>query len=238
MRMTVAWTLPSMGTTGSRNGTLERIFPNSSRARRMSGEWLATLTVSWTARRAPTVLLISRAKTRAGMTPERTIWPGAFALAHQISPCSRACVDDVMDLLVGEADDRAHAAVDAALLHDPTALADEAQGRLEVDGVGRHGRRVLSGGVAGDLERREDDAAPRRVGPHRLEVGDAGRQDRGLGVDGAVELLRRSLEDEPGEREPQLASARSSTSAAAGERRTSSAPIPTYCDPWPGKTKA
>ena len=71
--MTVAWTLPSIGTRGSRNGTLARIWLNSSRARRIRGEWLATLTVSRTALRAPTVLLISRAKASAGITPERTI---------------------------------------------------------------------------------------------------------------------------------------------------------------------
>ena len=101
--------------------------PNSSWARRMSGEWLATLTVRRTALRAPTVLLISRANTRAGMTPERTICPGAFWFATAISPCSRRRVDDLVDLLVRETDDGSHAALDAALLHDPPALADEAE---------------------------------------------------------------------------------------------------------------
>src|SRR5688500_14840623 len=88
--MTVACTLPSIGTLGSRKGTFVRILPNSSRARRISGEWRATLTVSLAALRAPTVVLISSAKTRAGMTPERTIGPRALALATLISPCCRA----------------------------------------------------------------------------------------------------------------------------------------------------
>ncbi len=37
---------------------------------------------------------------------------------------------------------------------------------------------------------------------------------------------------------PIAASARSMTAAAAGERSSRAAPIPTYCEPWPGKTKA
>src|SRR5919106_880791 len=37
---------------------------------------------------------------------------------------------------------------------------------------------------------------------------------------------------------PSAASARSYTAAAWGERSTRSAPIPTYCEPCPGKTKA
>ena len=37
---------------------------------------------------------------------------------------------------------------------------------------------------------------------------------------------------------PSAASARSMIACASGERSSSAVPMPTYCDPWPGNTKA
>ena len=53
----------------------------------------------------------------------------------------------------------------------------------------------------GEANRRQLDAGLRGLGPHRLQVGDAGGQDRGLRVDRQVKLLGRPLSDHPRERE-------------------------------------
>ena len=108
-----------------------------------------------------------------------------------------------MHLLVGEADHRAHAALDAALLHDPAALADELQGRLEVDRLGGDRGRVLARGMSGHLERCQLHALALRLVPKCLQVGDRGGQDGRLRVDGAVQVLSRSVEDQAREREAQ-----------------------------------
>ena len=65
---------------------------------------------------------------------------------------------------------------------------------FEVDRVGGDGGGVLAGRVAGQRPRLSVDAGVGRLGAHRLEEGDAGGQDGGLGVDGQVELLGRALE--------------------------------------------
>ena len=104
-------------------------------------------------------------------------------------------LDDLVDLLVGQADDGAHAAGDAALLHDPPSLANEPQRIGVVDGICGNRGGVLAGRVPGHRERHDLDSCLERLGSDRVQEREAGGQDRGLRVDGLVELLGRSLED-------------------------------------------
>ena len=78
---------------------------------------------------------------------------GSVGVGHGDLAVLLCPLDDLVHLLVGEADDGAHAALDPTLLHDPAALANEPQRRLEVDRLGGHRGRVLARGVAGNLER-------------------------------------------------------------------------------------
>ena len=109
-------------------------------------------------------------------------------------------VHDLVDLLIGEADDGSHAALDAPLLHDPATLAHQPDRRLEVDCVGSHRCRVLAGRMPGEAQRRQLDAGLVRLRAHRLEVRDAGGQDGRLRVHRQVELLGRALGDHPRQR--------------------------------------
>ena len=128
-----------------------------------------------------------------GFRPAHHDLPRCVGVGHSDLAVFPGLLNDLVHLLVGEADHGAHPALDPALLHDPAALAHEAQGRLEVDGLGGDRRRVLAGGMAGDLERHELDALPRRFRAERLQVGHRGGQDRRLCVHGAVQLLRRAI---------------------------------------------
>jgi hypothetical protein len=96
----------------------------------------------------------------------------------------------------------------------------------EVDGVGGDGGGVLAGRVARERARADLDAGGLGIGAHRLE--DTVWSSSSAGPS--------RMSRESGK--PSTASARSSTAAAAGERSTTSRPMPTYCDPWPGKTNA
>ena len=90
-----------------------------------------------------------------------------------------------------------------ALLHQPAPLPDQPQRGLEVDDVGGHQRRELAQAVPGDVA--GGDRLARRVPAlaERVEAGDAHGEYGRLGVYGVVQLLRRALEAEPREGEPQ-----------------------------------
>ena len=126
--------------------------------------------------------------------------PGGVGVGDADLAVLASRVDDLVHLLVGQADDGAHAALDAALLHDPAALTHERNRIREVDRVGGDRRRVLACRMAGEDARLELDARLAGLGAHRLEVGDAGGQDGRLSVDRQVELLRRPLGDQARER--------------------------------------
>ena len=107
---------------------------------------------------------------------------------------------DRLDLRALEAEHGGHGAGVrvAGLLHQPAALVDEADAVLEAYGTGRNQRRVFAERVAGDEGRVGADGARLDCGD---ESGDAVRDERGLRVDSARELVLGALEAEPGERE-------------------------------------
>ena len=236
--MNEACTLPSIGTRGSRNGTLARIWLNSSRARRMSGEWLATLTVRRTALRAPTVLLISRAKASAGMTPESTIWPGALALATPISPCSRAW----STISCTCSSDRPMTAPMPPSM--PRSCMIRPRSRTRSIAVSKSIASAATAAAYCPAECPATDlgasVTPAASASSRIASRYATLVAR---IAGWAFTVRSSSSPGPSaiRREsgkPSVASARSITAAAAGDRSRRAAPIPTYCEPWPGKTNA
>jgi hypothetical protein len=79
--------------------------------------------------------------------------------------------------------------------------------------------------------------AQRRAGPARAG-GYADRQNGRLGVFGELEVFRRPLEDQLGEREAEGLVGLGKGLAATGKRSASSRPMPTACEPCPGKRKA
>ena len=112
----------------------------------------------------------------------------------------RRPLDELRQPGVVEADDRGHRAVAARArrLHQPAALADEAEAVGERDHLGGDEGGVLAHRVAGgERRRRRLDAEPRPALAERREVGDRGREERRLGVLGPVELVGRAV---PGER--------------------------------------
>ena len=119
------------------------------------------------------------------------------------------------------------------------ALADEAERIVVVDRVRGDGGGVLAGRMTGERLRRDLDAGLQRLLAHRLQEGEARGEDGGLGVDGQVELLGRTLEDHLGQRDAErLVGALDRPPRRRVSASTRSAPIPTYWEPCPGKTKA
>ena len=68
--------------------------------------------------------------------------------------------------------------------------------------------------------------------------GEARRENRGLGVDGQVELVGRALEHEPGQGRPSALSARSKIVFAVGEAAAEARAHPDVLGPLAGNTKA
>ena len=220
-------------------GRLARMRPNSSRARRISGEWLATLTVRRAALRAPTVLLISRAKTRAGITPDSTIWPGALRLATEISPCSRAwstmsCTCSSVRPMTAPMPPsmprscmiRPRSRTSRMAVSKSIASAATAAAYWPAEWPASRLRAQLDARFGGASARRASRYAMlvARIAGWALTV----RSSSSAGPS----AIRRLIE------KPSAASARSMIACASGERSSRAVPMPTYCEPWPGKTKA
>jgi hypothetical protein len=127
--------------------------------------------------------------------------PGGVGVRDTDLAVGPRLVDDVVDLLVGQAHHRAHATGDAALLHDSAALADETQRIGVVDGVGGDGGGILPGRVAGQRPRDDLDPGVTCLVAHGVQVRHARGEDRGLRVHRQVELVGRPLQDEPGQRD-------------------------------------
>src|ERR1700687_4306706 len=82
--------LATTGIRGCRSGSRATISPNCAAARAIRGEWGAILIGSRTTRAAPRARASSAARSSAGDSPERTIWPGEFALATVMTPTAAA----------------------------------------------------------------------------------------------------------------------------------------------------
>ena len=134
----------------------------------MSGEWAATRDRQLdrrAGRRGP--WRRPRLASTAARSPETTTWPGELRLATPKAAVGRAWATQLGQPGVVEADDRGHRAfaTGARRLHQPAALADEADGVGEVEGTGRDERAVLAHRVAGD-----DRPDPGRVPPRRASA--------------------------------------------------------------------
>ena len=121
-----------------------------SAASAMSGEWAATETGSTIARLAPSDFAISAPASMAGRSPDTTTWPGALRLATTNTPCAEAPSTSSGS----RASSRPMIAAIApsrpwpGCLHQPAALADEADAVLEVERAGGDERGVLAHRVA------------------------------------------------------------------------------------------
>ena len=144
----------------------------------------------------------SAAASTAARSPLMTIWPGELRLATRQDARAVAGRHEVADALVGQADDGRHGAVARGGLHEPAALADEAQRVGEVQDAGRDHGAVLAHRVAGEEgrpARGRRGAAPATSGAERAMGRDGRGQERRLRVDGQVERLGRPFPGQPRE---------------------------------------
>ena len=115
----------------------------------------------------------------------------------------RGALDERRQGGVVEAEDRGHrpVAAGAGRLHQPAALADEADAVVERDHLGGDQGGVLAHRVAGgERRRRRLDAEGRPALADGGEVGDRRREEGRLGVLGPVELIGRAVEGERADR--------------------------------------
>ncbi len=202
----------------------------------MSGECAATLTGSTMPRRAPRSLAAAAAASTAARCPLMTIWPGELRLATVRMPAAAADGHQLLDALVGQADDGGHGAIARGGLHEATALADEAEGVTKVEHAGGDHGAVLAHGVAGVVGRRPRGAPGRRpsaASSARCAAIDAASRA------GCALTVRSSCSAGPSqaslrERLAEGLVSRLQTAAASGDAAARALPMPTDCEPWPG----
>ena len=163
--------------------------------------------------------------------PEITTCPGELKFAGLDDPCRRSFPAHLVDDPGGKPDHCRHRSrmLLSRPLHEFSPETHKAQCVLERKRACGDERGVLSQGVTGD-ERR----LPADKGEQRHAV----KKNRRLRVFGLPEFLFRPVETEVLRGNPRIASACSKSARAPGCADAMSFPIPTYCDPCPGKTYA
>ncbi len=218
------------------------------RAGRISGEWKGAETASSVALRTPRSLASAIARSTARRWPATTVWPGALRLATaQTSPGTAASAS------------RATAATAAASSPRNAAIAPSPTGTASCISSPRRrtSRSAASKSSAPAATRAE--YSPRLCpaiataggkGGHPAAAkpagGSAAARARWMAVDtassaGWVLAVRLSSSSGPSQQsrvsgQPRTASASASVARAAGEASAQALPIPTFCDPCPGKT--
>ncbi len=174
----------------------------------------------------------------APLWPASTVWPGPLRLATAQTSPSADFRGHRGDHGFGvEAEDGGHGphAHGHRLLHQLAAPAHQAQGVGEVEGSGRDQGRVLAQAVPGHGHRRR--LAEATLGePRRMAIEAASRAGWVLAVSVSSSSGPSQQSWESGK--PSAASASSKTARAAGDASAQALPMPTFCEPWPGKTRA
>jgi hypothetical protein len=240
-RITRASALARRAAVGWRNSTEARTSRIATAASAMSGECAATETGSTMARFAPSPFASSAAASIAARSPDTTIWPGEFRFATANTPCF-----DAPSTRAGtEASSRPRIAAMAP--SRPAPLACIRRPRSRTRRIPSGSDNALAATIAEywpiecpawkrGLGRVMPKADARSCTATRYAIDVASRA-------GCAFTVRFSRSSGPSKARlemdsPRASSAAANTAAAASDAAATARPIPTVCDPWPGKTRA
>ncbi len=207
----------------------------------MRGEWAATLTGSTTARLAPSPFAAAAAASTAGRAPETTTWPGELRFATPNVPWAAPAATRSSRRSSG----RPMIAAIAPGCPSPDACMRRPRSRT---------RRMPSASEITPAATRAEywpmEWPAAKAGPSGCRPAAALRSwsARRNAIEAASSAgwaltVRSSSSAGPSQAtlesgSPSASSACAKTAAAAGETVASARPMPTACEPWPGKTKA
>ena len=204
----------------------------------ISAQWKGALTGSGTTRLAPSALARSPARPTASRAPAITTCPAPFRFAglttspsrprraSRHASATRSASRPRIAAIAPVADRHGLLHVAAAAAHDPQRIGETEGARGDVG-------RVLAEAVAGD-KRRAD-------APRAQAAGSAAMLTARIA--GCVFSVSVSASSGPSKHKrlsgsPSAASASANVSRQTGKASASALPMPTFCDPWPGKMNA
>ncbi|MBF8290708.1 MAG: hypothetical protein HW391_1676 [Chloroflexi bacterium] len=224
---------------GFEKGTASSTLRIAAAASAIRGECAATLTGRTMARLAPSERAISAPASMAARSPETTTWPGAFRFATPNVPLApaRATSSGIA------ASSRPMIAAIAPSLPWPDACIWRPRSRTSRTPSSSE---MTSAATMAEYWPMECPAANRGAGNASPAAADRSRSAARKAMDvarsaGWAFSVRFSVSSGPLQASsligsPRAAFAAAKTAAAAGETWARAWPIPTDCDPWPGKT--